>query len=581
MKQIVIALALVQIALSACNGGSGESGPQGDPGAAGVPGPRGEPGMPGTSMLGDLFISASAIGAVGDGIADDTPALVAMFSEMKRTGKPGQLSQGRYLIDCGALDWAMTGNAANIAGPTLYTSGKVVLVAKAGTANAPFISIHNDASRGGRLIHGGQLGAIEFEDTTTDAGAGRHGLNLYGVEAMDFGVMFSEHLKGDLIHIEKQGNATTADAWHVAFNHFRGGITWNTEGWTFNNDSASQVFTGNHISMLWNVAGKQGIFRGPGSNNTIDAVSTYACKGWALDLVPDVGTVQRLTISAAELDAPERAIRLDGVQLFDIGPLRITHRILPGQATAWPIVALELGGSTGTAVSNGKVSIQHRLSTSITADTFTKLGTFSTFSNANRVNNLTVEHAISYSAAGYVIADAALKENISPASVGVLVSVAAKTIHDSRIKHLAVASLPGTSTIATAGWGTEAAKVAFTNETTDDGKNYDVANAAYVIPYAGNYAVAATLMVATPTGTLMRIGVMRSRAGVDAVISERWTHASGSGPQSYSIELLGVPLLGGDHVFVIAEANGLATRPTIYPGSNVSGNNRFELHPLH
>jgi hypothetical protein len=34
-------------------------------------------------------------------------------------------------------------------------------------------------------------------------------------------------------------------------------------------------------------------------------------------------------------------------------------------------------------------------------------------------------------------------------------------------------------------------------------------------------------------------------------------------------------------VFVIAEANGLATRPTIYPGSNVSGNNRFELHPLH
>jgi hypothetical protein len=37
--------------------------------------------------------------------------------------------------------------------------------------------------------------------------------------------MFSQNLQGDLFHIEKVGTSTTADAWHVAFNDFRGATT--------------------------------------------------------------------------------------------------------------------------------------------------------------------------------------------------------------------------------------------------------------------------------------------------------------------------------------------------------------------
>jgi hypothetical protein len=86
-------------------------------------------------------------------------------------------------------------------------------------------------------------------------------------------------------------------------------------------------------------------------------------------------------------------MRLDGVQLFELGPMRITHRFEPS-TLAWPTIALELGGATGTSVANGTIAIQHRLATTITNATFEKLGVLSTFSNARRVNNLSVEHRI-------------------------------------------------------------------------------------------------------------------------------------------------------------------------------------------
>jgi hypothetical protein len=135
----------------------------GEPGQPGPPGPSGAPGEPGSQAQlaprpssNDLF--ATAMGATGDGKTDDTAALVAMFSEMQRTGKPGLLTQGRYLTDCGKLEWTFTNAGDNVAGPTLLTSGKVVLVAKEGTANAPFINIHNDGNKGGRFVMEDALG---------------------------------------------------------------------------------------------------------------------------------------------------------------------------------------------------------------------------------------------------------------------------------------------------------------------------------------------------------------------------------------------------------------------------------------
>lgn len=352
-------------------------------------------------------LHAKDFGAVGDGIIDDTDALVALFAAMQTEGKPGLLGgegeETRYLVRAGEWFWtfdnSVTVDPPGLPGPRLYCAGKVVIVAKSGSGDEPLLSIHNDPNYGGRVIHGGHVDGMWFEDTTGDTAPNRHGIELYGVEMMYFGPMFSAALKGDLLHIRSMGTATTADAWHVYGCVFAGALTWQTEGWTFNNDSVSQVFVGNYLHSVGNTLGQKGAFRGPGAMNAIGEISVYATQGWAIDLTTSIGTSQRIKIRNFELDAPQYGLRVSGMQLVDLGRGRIIHRrsrtgaLLPPIPlnTTWPLQGIEFADVIGgQVVDHVRAIVNHRFDSSIASDA--ELGTIASYGSTSAVRNVEIDH---------------------------------------------------------------------------------------------------------------------------------------------------------------------------------------------
>jgi len=296
------------------------------------------------------WVTPQDFGAVGDGVTNDTAALVKMLAHMQDQGKPGHISGGRYLVRPGALEWTFSNTpvvaSPGPAGPTLYTAGTVTLVSD-GTVDAPLLSIHNDPAAGGRWVHGGHVGALSFEDTSVGGvNDHRYGLELYGVECMHFGVMASTNgLRRDLIHLKSIGDAVTADRWHVYDCDFDGAIMWNAPGYAFRSDVVSQVFCYSRIRQLL-AAFCYGAFRGAGAGVQIDGIGANYCTSAAVDIRPDQGTVQGFNVDFMELDANQLNLRIAGMQHVKFGMIRHIYRndVNTG-SVMWPVIAVQLWDS--------------------------------------------------------------------------------------------------------------------------------------------------------------------------------------------------------------------------------------------
>ena len=93
-------------------------------------------------------VSALDYGAAGDGVTDDTAAMLAFFNACIAEGCPGYIPPGTYLITLGEL--LFDNDNVRTQWPNIMTAGaQAVTFVGAGTANAPIIEFRNGTYTGG------------------------------------------------------------------------------------------------------------------------------------------------------------------------------------------------------------------------------------------------------------------------------------------------------------------------------------------------------------------------------------------------------------------------------------------------
>ena len=428
---------------------------------------------------------------------------------------------------------------------------------------------------GGRFVNGGYIGPLEFSDTTTDVASNRHGLQLYGVGFIRFAPLFSQALKGDLVHVERRSlegaedPVITGDPWHVHGYKFEALTTWDTEGWTLHNNSYSQFFNANRIDAIWNVNGKKGAWKGPGSGNSAGLITAQGNEGWAIDWMPvdEDGSVQGNTIEYAELDGPQYGIRLNGVQSFRVG-VRFVPRLnelinqtsKPDKLTAaWPKIGLKIGGisgPSGISTRNGDVNAYFYLRTSITDATKNTLGYFIDFSDDDNVQDIRINGTVSKTVSGYEVpaskyfAEYGSNNTYHNAnSLNLDVSFNGKSYlrnvhHNALVARVGTAgNLPTTYSYAN--------RLNFDSVELDEGPNWNETGKEYVVPATGKYDVAAQVMIDGTSGNLVKIGISLNGSLVGG--AEMYRKSQG-GVETFRVQRIGWRLTRGTRLSVIAAA---------------------------
>jgi len=532
-------------------------------------------------------LHARDFGAVGDGSTDDTDAIASLLAAMQDQGKPGILgaegTETRYLVRTGELRWTFS-NVGGMGlpacpGPRLDTAGKVTLVVKTGSDDAPILSVHNDPAAGGSFVHGGHIGALCFEDTTADTASGRHGLYLHGVQFMHFGAMHSSALKGDLCHIARIGDETNADGWHVFSCAFAGLFTEGTEGWTLNNDSVSQVFNFCRIETLWNIGGKKGLWKGPGACNYCVSATTGYNQGWAIDWTADSGTVQFGTIETLELDSPEYGIKVIGVQGARFNSVRVTHRKnevggqLEDPTHVWPKTVVSLGGIAGRTTNATKLHLINN-SRSLDVGDNSSFGIMVDFNNDTGVYGTQIETVFVGNAPGVRIPIANYIANLPATTSDNKVTYFGAPILDQSLRNAVIARVTSGNSSNDYATIVPFDSVALDQAgSTELGASFSTSTHAYSAPATGIYSMHAQVMLTgLSDGELVRLGL---RINGTLVRETRANASAATAQQSFSVAAIH-PLSANDQVTVSAYSD--SGRAFGAGNIDVASNNFFEIH---
>lgn len=465
-------------------------------------------------------VSSSDFGAVGDGVANDTTALINFFAACM-AGKRGYLEAGTYSVDEGQIIIQPTSNV-DVTGFYVETAGYFDTVIKGrGTTQAPLITIQNltQTSGAGKFLKGGYLGDLGFNGSSQNgAWSTAHALSLRGVDGWEFGYLYGVSLKGDLLNIPQNlfgGN--NPDPYHVAFCTFRGLQSNFGNGWVLNN----QNFVGFTSNEVFNVA-CYGTISGAGAINTCGAGNIYkkisvgTCYGWAIKIYDGStgGRASRETFSIAELDDPEYGIYIFNHDQAVFDQIRIVHRYHAGIGY-WPREAVRLSDASNPTVTNTLIDITHRIEAGgVKAD----LGGFLRCQSSNAIEGVELVYKIVDNASfGITNADVLSGASINNiASLRLLTNIQGnRTVaFDNQSKPIAYVTLDASASIPNGGFGGAGNNIVCTGELYDRRNNFNTSTYAYTAPVTGLYRVFVSFSVTgVASGVSFKFGFRNSSSG--------------------------------------------------------------------
>jgi len=526
-------------------------------------------------------------GAKGDGITNDTEAIQALFDAMQEEGHPGLITQQHVITEC-VLNCQQEG-PVDVPGPILFTAGNAEFIA-AGINNAPIWSIYNNTPN--QFVRGGFVGPLIFRDNTNHVADDRHGLYLSGVQDIHFGPIYGENIKGSLIYIphratDLDGNPVTSGGigdYHHVFNCYFEMLEYNNgNNYCILNEGENQLLNGCFFQIVRAIFGK-GLWHGAtGAGNVLFIADCIGASEVALNFINNNGTCYRMLMVAAELDSPREGIRVSGLIGFDFGNIRMNHRrsdgldaggnywIPPGET--WPVKGITFGDTGGT-VNEGRMNILHRLSPEI--DNISKLSTLVDFSNYPNVINIDINQT-TLDGVGIGITDAHHYTNVSPSSYGLVAKNNSRTILDTspwqgtQVKY--------TGLVNNAGYATLVSQIIYNVASIGPHEVANYANGFYTVPYDARYQIMADLrLTGLAVGTLLRIAIMETRAGLIRYVKEFITTVSNINANTYDISCVEY-LLKGDLIWVSAATNAGAP-VAVDVGTGPQVNNRFQIYPV-
>jgi hypothetical protein len=515
-------------------------------------------------------VSVKDFGAVGDGVADDTVALLNFFTHCINTGTPGHISAGSYLVTAGVL--AFDNGFTNKAWPHITTDGyQVVTFLRADATNAPMITLSNGTitSTTSRYWMGGFLGGLTFSQNGQATASNQHGLSLRGVWGANFGWLKADNLGGSCVHIPQSlFGGTNPDPAAVGFCKFDGIEANYCSRYAIENVNFVG-FSGNHIKNLRAVENTLGGWFGFGSSNRVDLVSAGNVRGWMFDDGCSAGaaggSASRISIGLAELDNVENGFRLNRTNNMTMEGVRFVHRFNTSPNTGgnyWPRKALEAGAGTTPNVAQIEGDFFHRIEA---GGVLGDRGEVFDLSNAGAnvvafdFNNRIADNG----ALG--VTDADLFTNVAASSYGVI-RRDVRPVKDNRVLVGCKMAGAAAQVIPSVGYGTAAAKIPFGTLIYDRGSYWNTTNNWFVAPYARLYRIKVVFALNTTVGTLVRIGVLQDIGGALSRLAQTYQYQAVAGIQHYRLDEV-VSVEEGGRIFIDASS---ATGATVVTSSGLS-----------
>lgn len=456
-------------------------------------------------------IACPMLGATGDGIANDTVAMLAFYTRCVFNEQAGHIPAGTYKIDLGAL--VLDNAHIETRFPNITTDGhELVTFTNSADIDAAFLTFKNGTatSGAGKFWEGGSHGGVKFQRVVgSAANTNQHGLVLSGFNNTKFGLMGSTSIGGHGIFMPQNlylGN--NPDPYHIASCKFGGVEHLFSGGYAFYNDN----FVGMSLCEIdfLRVIESGGVFHGMGAGNILKAVSAGSNAGWGIgdDTSAAGGASSRFRIFAAEFDDQQYGIQAGRAANSDFDGVRFVHRYRFGPLNPagayWPEVAVNIGSVSAHDLN---FEIIHRIES---GGAKIDVGDFVDYNSSGNISNVKIYNRVIDNAAfGFTSSDQ--YSNYSQSALVRQTEFSGRDIINNLGENISLARAPTSYAIPSSGFGSSV--VEFSTTLRDTYSNYDSGTYTYTAPSNGVYTINARLNVNLTAGQRVRVGTLLNSGG--------------------------------------------------------------------
>lgn len=528
------------------------------------------------SKLQDL-INAKDFGVIGDGVINDTAALLSFYEECINTGRPGYIPAGTYLITEGVLIFNTP--FVDAIWPDIFTAGhQAVIFVQAGITNAPMLRWTNGTatSGAGRYWRGGSHGGITIRPGSAPATPGRHGIALRGIWGTTFGWIRCENIGGSAVWIEPllyAGN--NPDPYAVTFCNFAGIEANRCKLYGLQNENYVG-FNFCTLQVLRVIECEGGGWFGIGSGNTLNFASMGTVKGWAIDdgnnAAATGGASSKTYINLCELDDVQNGFRINRASNLKVNVARFVHRynfnpaFNPGEGY-WPRKCLQVAAGVASSVINICMEFLHRVET---GGLKVNMGSFSDFSGSAAILNFKLDHRV-IDNAGFGFTDTDLFTGLNVNGTVNLTRDGTR-IADTFIKPYGRAGATAATVVLNSNY--TITKVQFPTEDSDRNNLYNGTDT-FTVPFSGPYRIQVKLCLAMAAGTRVRLSVVKNAS----IVSNVNDFAVTASAQHYTLSDT-VNCIQGDILWVTADQNTATASIAVSTPINASIDNHFIIEAI-